>query len=290
MSKEGMFRISVILLIVGTLSSFSAGKDPFEKLGERLKFLREEGSFDFSTHNSIFGLAKALAEQGDQHAQYAVAWMYYFGWKPDNGDEILEDREEAAIWYRKSADQGNVESQAHLGMMYGAGIGVKKSDKEAVMWYRKAAEQGHAGTQWLLGVSYDNGKGVKKNHKEAEKWLQLAAKQDHAAAQADLGRIYYHGKKGVKKDMRKAAKWLLKAAEKGHAESQYVIGRMHIFGNGVLEDHILAWAWFNIAGANGWDVSKIKHAFSENLTYAQITEGQKLSREMVEANPKLISE
>ena len=45
-------------------------------------------------------------------------------------------------WYRKSADQGDVRSQASLGFMYQVGQGVPRDYAQAVAWYRKAADQG----------------------------------------------------------------------------------------------------------------------------------------------------
>ena len=45
-------------------------------------------------------------------------------------------------WYRKAAEQGQVDAQYNLGSFYRKGWGVPKDYAEAVKWYRKAAEQG----------------------------------------------------------------------------------------------------------------------------------------------------
>jgi len=39
------------------------------------------------------------------------------------------------------AEQGNVEAQYNLGVIYAEGRGVAKDETEAVSWFRKAAEQ-----------------------------------------------------------------------------------------------------------------------------------------------------
>ena len=47
-------------------------------------------------------LWRTAAERGDPSAQYALGVMY------DKGQGVPQDRNEALIWYRKSAAQGHV--------------------------------------------------------------------------------------------------------------------------------------------------------------------------------------
>jgi hypothetical protein len=47
--------------------------------------------------------------------------------------------------------------------------------QQAAIWYRKAAEQGDGTAQGTLGVLYSIGQGVEKNDVEAYFWLDLAA-------------------------------------------------------------------------------------------------------------------
>ncbi|GHT19209.1 hypothetical protein AGMMS4957_02960 [Bacteroidia bacterium] len=57
--------------------------------------------------------------------------------------EMQKDYAEAAVWYRKSAVQGNyAPAQYNLGLLYEFGYGVKRSKEEAKFWYRAAAAQG----------------------------------------------------------------------------------------------------------------------------------------------------
>jgi len=62
------------------------------------------------------------------------------------------DLEEAATWYRRSADQGWARAQANLARLYENGLGVELSEKEAVYWYRLASgariDQIQAGRAW----------------------------------------------------------------------------------------------------------------------------------------------
>ena len=59
------------------------------------------------------------------------------------------------------AEQGDVNAQFNLGVIYEKGQGVKQDYFEAVNWYRKASEQGYAKAQFNLGMMYNEGKGVK---------------------------------------------------------------------------------------------------------------------------------
>ena len=137
--------------------------------------------------------------------------------------------------------------------MYQFGKGVLKDDKQALKWYRKAAEQGYVFAQFNLGVMYDNGEGVLEDDKEAVKWYR-------------------------------------KAAEQRYAKAQLKFGLMYAKGEGVLQDYVTAYAWANISAANGSKTApKFKSEVLEKIMTAnQIAEGQKLSREMVKKNPKLL--
>ena len=55
------------------------------------------------------------------------------------------------------AEQGHVDAQYSLGVMYENGEGVPENDAEAVKWWRFAAEQGNVGAQYNLGYMYENG-------------------------------------------------------------------------------------------------------------------------------------
>ena len=55
------------------------------------------------------------------------------------------------LWKRE-AEQGDVDAQNNLVLMYRTGEGVPQDDAEAVRWYRLAAEQGNAQAQYNLAA------------------------------------------------------------------------------------------------------------------------------------------
>ena len=83
-------------------------------------------------------------------------------------------------WYRLAADQGEVQAQYCLGMMYYRGEGVPQDYVQAAKWYRLAADQGYAHAQANLGLKYSNGRGVPQDYVQAHKWYNLAAAQGDA--------------------------------------------------------------------------------------------------------------
>ncbi len=76
-----------------------------------------------------------------------------------------------------------------MGYHYAIGRGVPQDYTQAAIWYRRAADQGHSGAQYELGLLYDKGQGVPVNVIQAEKWLILATAAAPKAAADDRTRM-----------------------------------------------------------------------------------------------------
>ncbi|WP_118808409.1 tetratricopeptide repeat protein [Haemophilus haemolyticus] len=169
------------------------------------------------------------------------------------------------------AQQGNMNAQYNLGLMYENGNGVKQSDFEAVKWYRKAAEQGESSSQFNLGVKYYKGEGVKQDKIQAKKWFGKAcdngetkgcnnyralneensyltkmnkpslnelislAQQGNMNAQYLLGQSYYRTK-----NYSSAAYWFQMAVDRGHKRAQTILAGMYHLGKGVPQNILMA--------------------------------------------------
>ena len=48
----------------------------------------------------------------------------------------------AATWFRKAAEQGDIDAMAQLATYYWSGKGVEKSAREAINWWKQAADKG----------------------------------------------------------------------------------------------------------------------------------------------------
>ena len=236
------------------------------------------GMYDMGTGVSqdyvqAVGWFRKAAEQGFAHAQNELGSMYA------KGAGVLRDDKEAVRWYRHAAEQGNAEAQLSLGQAYAEGKGVSLDITQAVVWYRKSAEQGLEEAQYALGIQYVRS----KNFNQAAAWLRKAAEQELAKAQLLLGTLYDTGK-GVPQDRTQAVAWYRKAAEQGLAKAQVSLGLKYAAGMGAPKDYVQAYKWFNLAAANG-DTESIEYRnmMGQQITPAQLTEAQRLSREWQEA-------
>ena len=111
------------------------------------------------------------------------------------------------------------------------------------------------------------------------------AEQGDALAQYDLGTMYATGF-GVPEDDAEAARWHLLAAEQGDAFAQTGLGFLYALGEGVPQDFVLAYMWLNLAAAQGNEAAQgLKDRIAQQMTREQIAEGQRMSREWIEAHP-----
>jgi hypothetical protein len=100
---------------------------------------------------------------------------YSLGLLYDAGLGVRRDHAEALKWIRRVAQLGWPDAQDHLGGIYELGNGVPIDNAESVKWYRLAADQGHPGSQLSLGFAYEAGEGVARNYVQACKWFNISA-------------------------------------------------------------------------------------------------------------------
>ena len=120
---------------------------------------------------------------------------------------------------RPLAEQGNAVAQWNLGIMYALGQGVDKNEIEAAMWFRKSAEQRDPNGLVLLGITYENGHGVQQSAVEAVRWYREAAEMGFANGQLHLADMYAQGI-GVTQDLDEAVKWYRRASEQGSSDAR----------------------------------------------------------------------
>ena len=99
---------------------------------------RDEGSA--SATPIIYELVEKVAKSGFAVAQFSLGVMYYPIGDP-SFDATKGNPAEALVWYRRAAEQGNVNAEIALGMAYAEGIGVVQDNIEADKWYNIAASQ-----------------------------------------------------------------------------------------------------------------------------------------------------
>ena len=112
------------------------------------------------------------------------------------------------------AEQGDVDSQFELGVIYAHGKDVKQDYEQAVFWFQKAAENGHIGAMSNLGIHYCLGQGCAIDYAQGLMWWENAANLGEATAIYNLGVAYAEGKI-VKRNLSKATELFLQAEELG---------------------------------------------------------------------------
>jgi TPR repeat protein len=100
-------------------------------------------------------LGRESAAAGSCFGQFVVGECYKYGY-----GVVAKDYAEAARLYRLAADQGHVEAQNSLGLMFEDGEGVAEDAAEAARLYLLAAEQGLAVAQLNIGSAFASGLGV----------------------------------------------------------------------------------------------------------------------------------
>lgn len=192
-------------------------------------FLAALGSsyFFFPEIGAVIGLPEKQFEVGRNY--YDGVYFYERVWSRPI------DREKAAVWYRKAAEQGYPQAQVELAKCYRSGEGVAKDEEEAKKWFEKAFNTLQSKTKnddnpkdtLALAECYLYGLGVEGDYYKWENLLVKAAKKDYAEAQYQLG------EKNDYLDSEEAVKWYRKAADQGHVKAQYELGICYLSNHGV---------------------------------------------------------
>jgi TPR repeat protein len=86
----------------------------------------------------------------------------------------------------------------------------------------------------------------------------------------------------VPKDYAEAIKWLRKAADQEIPDAQHDLGKIYYVGENVSKDYPKAFKWLSLAAAQGdKESARMLEELKKDMTSAEITEGQRLLREVV---------
>jgi hypothetical protein len=99
---------------------------------------------------------------------------------------LPKDGAEAARWYRRAAEAGDVEAALALGRILKEGQGTSPDPAEAARWLGLAADAGRGEAQYALAELHRDGRGVPRDLAEAARLFRLAAAGDRGEAIAQL--------------------------------------------------------------------------------------------------------
>ncbi len=179
---------------------------------------------------------------------------------------------DAAKWFRKSMEGGDLSSTYYYGKLLMEGNGVDRNTADGFNYMLRAAREGFPMAQYQIGECYLSGNGATKNPETAYGWISKAAAAGLAKAQFDLGMAYAMGTEAFPADYHLALIWLTKSADNGYARrvaSLFKEGgelRATPFYNYVCGmDYLLNTRDFDKALAEFKVVSKAKHVAGKTM-------------------------
>jgi FimV-like protein len=111
------------------------------------------------------------------------------------------------------AQQGHIDAQNNLGVLYQTGRGVGRDYSAAARWYRRAARHGHGDAQNNLALLYVGGYGVPQDYTIAYAWFEQAAARGVEQARVRRDRI---GQLLTSAQLHQAQQMLLPESAAGH--------------------------------------------------------------------------
>ncbi len=114
---------------------------------------------------------RELAAHGDAAAENALGLLYSTG---DDKQGILRDENEAARWFTRAAEHGNVPAQSKLGSLYWGGRGVPQDSTRAYFWTVLARASGDDASKVLAPFIAARLTPPQRTaiEQQAEQWLQ----------------------------------------------------------------------------------------------------------------------
>lgn len=167
--------------------------------------------------------------------------MYLYGYG------VLKNNQRALKSLRESATRGYLPAQKLVARF---SLQQDKNPTEALKWFKKAADQGDMQAQMYCAAAYRFGVGVRKNEDKARRYDIAAAKQGNSLAQASLAEHFLESRHSQNKKL--GLIWAKRSAEQKEPAAQYLLAR--VYANGKLEpkDMEQAKALFDLALASGY--------------------------------------
>eukprot|EP00466_Bigelowiella_natans_P014733 jgi/Bigna1/127089/aug1.3_g1797 len=136
----------------------------------------------------------------------------------------FESKRDPAIafqWYKKGAEQGNVEALFKLGCCHYANgeVPVDRNETKAFEYFKLAADLNHTRSKFYTGLALMFGDGTPTNHIAALQYLTDADKEGDFEAKSYIGFAYEEGL-GVKQNHSHAVKIYEDCAALGHKPSR----------------------------------------------------------------------
>lgn len=262
-------RASILILTIFCMQIYSS---VFSAKAESIGLRAGISALENQNFKEAHEILSELAKNSDAEGQYYFGRMYEivtyhvlnepdfydkYGWTCSKDKEPISSSsdnfcmQDAAYWYEKSAEGGNVNAQEKIASLYSMGIGVHKDQAKGYHWYKLAAEQGSPVSILVVGIAYLKGDREQKNVVLAKSTIERAVVSGAKEGNYWLGYIYENGI-GVEADWEKAfALYLRCTKETDLMLAPYRLGQIYEIGKGVGKNLVEAVKWYEVAKRYG---------------------------------------
>jgi TPR repeat protein len=158
------------------------------------------------------------------------------------------DFRQAAVYFRKAADDGYAPAQYNLALLCASGQGVDTNRAEALHLFLLAASRGAPRAMHAAGAALFLGRGVEADQSTAIAWFSKAAEAGDARALCCRGVLLLAGASSPDSAAAGLAD-VTTAAQAGNPVARYDLGVAHAEGRGTAQDFREALRWLRSAGA-----------------------------------------
>ena len=220
---------------------------------------------------------KAIVGGSEVPGSYLLYWI-----NPKDSSEYEERIKENFASWVDGISESDWLSQLYAGRIYEFGIGVNKDPRKAVEFYEMASNNGSIQADFLLGLMYRDVEEI-KDYDKSLSFLKKSYELGYYAAAGQIGELYQKGL-GVEQDYEQAFNWYSKGAKMNDIYSQTLMGYFYSKGLvGVSENLDSAKYWYQLAVDNDkpqkfslQQVKEMKNNSKDDLEKISILEQEKL--------------
>ena len=190
-------------------------------------------------------LIQRFARNGDVGSMKAYAAELYSDDPP-----IGNHKKEAALYFKKAANLGDVFSMTFYAAIVFSGAGIPMNKEEAAKYYKMAADKDDLAAAFQYGKMLLYGDGIPSDIPQSLIYLKKAADNGNETAMLLTGQILQKGD-GVPVDTKESVKYFKMAAEKGNIFAMYIYGLSFFVNNNTENDKSEGLKYLKMAADNG---------------------------------------
>jgi hypothetical protein len=192
-------------------------------------------------NTALFKQHVDLAQKGNVFSNMLIASCY------QNGIGVAKNNNDAIPFLSNAADQNCVTAQRDLALL----LLNSKKPEEAAPWFKKASDNGDVSSTFYYGKMLVEGLGIEADKKEGANYLLRAAEADFPQAMYYVGNCYLNGD-GLTQSAEQAIKWYKLAAGKKNVHAQWTLAQCYRIGNGTSINYDQALYWYAESLSKGY--------------------------------------